>query len=63
MHAQKAVKAGKPIRRNEEALLLQRWASSDSERSMDDLDSDDSSDRASDMHSAGFGSGCERFDA
>ncbi len=71
MHAQKVTKGHGPgarvavmaDRHLEEERLLQLWAAADSERSIDDFDSEDSSDRQFDMDSAGVHGERGRFDA
>ena len=69
MHTQKITRSRTPAmpvamadRGLEERHLLQRWAASDSERSLDELDADDSADRF-DLEVVGFQSGFDRFDS
>jgi hypothetical protein len=69
MHAQKATKTAKnripPIidRSDEEELLLKRWAASDGEYVVDELDWDDPLDAALGMELAGFRPGIDQYDA
>jgi hypothetical protein len=69
MHAQKAVRTSKtriPLmidRSDEEEVLLQRWAASDGEFVVDELDWDDPLDAALGMELAGFRPGIDRYDA
>ncbi len=69
MHAQKAARTAKtripPMidRSDEEEILLQRWAASDGEFVVDELDWDDPLDAALGMELAGFRPGIDQYDA
>ncbi len=69
MHAQKVTKTLKnripPMidRSDEEEILLKRWAASDGEYSVDELDWDDPLDAALGLEFAGFRPGIDQYDA
>jgi hypothetical protein len=50
-------------RSDEEEILLQRWAASDGEYIVDELDWDDPLDAALGMELAGFRPGIDQYDA